>query len=938
MNFVAALALDEFGAEALGYAARTLDEITTGRQALLCLWGGAGKAPEDSTLLERRFPAWDGGLESLGSLANEGLGLDLDRTERAQEVARAIAGDTGRAQLKRLLRELPLARVGNNQPFTATLLLLGSLARAETSGTVLGVLSGISRLKRLGLHSEICRAVLGTGAASGSGGAEERIRALVARGLLDLQSFFVAAEHAAERAAGVLLVGEDQDGAPEASRRTQVALAGLATVGLTISLAQGGQETADVSFDPFRFSIDSDGRVHLANDRFVCDHPFSVVGGYLVHSPSRRLAELVSARVCELGFDLLARDRGFGSIEDAAREPVAGAREALLRATEAASVAGLWETVTRPTRPLAAPTEAEEAKGAWCDLSAVRHFLASVLAERDWERLIDAYGEARLRAIPLEDWGTALDELQEGIEAGIVPRRIRHVNALLRRAATSYLDQTDRAIARIFGSSFDDAVHAAPRRTAQLLLGRFYRQLFAARQSMEQLRPLRRTSSDRSPRRGRLEQLRRDLEQTLREVPSPIAVFFRFIPLVVLVTLLSLVLPIDLGPLDGLRQRSLVGLGAGVLGALAFFVAKVEAVRRRLLRSYREWIALYKVVLGDEDDSRRGEAAVQLIDLLLDCTRWKFSGTSEDPPLPEGIRVHLEPASKQAVEAPARPDLLRPQQVLGGFDKLMESARAAFAGFGQFLLARYQPALVETALPELPPEQASALEREVDRVLPNTEGARDDRLRAFFQSLARRAREPEAAPGKVFVVPFAAAGAPEETSRVEPVWRRAFGSPADESLEAEPTALRSPGLLLFESARELVEVSAPADATLSARVREAIEFEGAHSASESQLFRRYANLAKPSARVNGGRTGRVILAWGPEDSLAKNFDAVNSLGGGQASIHFLATVGVSAEETIFVPNREAPQTSLGRSWAAFDRAPTREPALRPVTPLPDPTP
>jgi hypothetical protein len=908
VKFFFHIALDEWAAESLARVARSLTDIADNDRERHCfVWAGVRPQPENADYWQQRFPSWDGKL-AIPVLDQESL--TLDRQRLGGQVRDLLQSDDFRHTIDKLLYELPAKSLGRNVTAEPIIVLAGALANPATSALLIGILAGFARLKNMGLYQHPLHAVCDAGAAGGQiEGGTEKVRALIARSLLDIEDFFKGAAPLEEAAAPVYCVGERQIEGLASGRDEQVALGAMTIIGLTRSILLDHQSTNDLMQDPFLFQIDSSG-IRQANDQYDPAAPFAVVGAYSVACAREQLARLLAARYCSQAFSALVRQQDLDTLEKCSLLEIPHHLRPVVEEAESRALQSVWDRVAERFKIAWNDTKEKVRTQEWFDFERIQLLYSSIFKNRDWERLLGIFGEARLKAIPLDTWNGAIDELVETVERGFVPRRVNQVSHTTRRVLQVILSAIDDSSAWIFSSSMRPPVGFEPHRVAQAFLGRIRNRLLDAQKNLDASLAIQ-TALDagRRDRRKRAGELRSAFEKSLSEVPSPAAVLLRYLPAFALPVGLFVALPIGLGFLDPPVWRLAAGAVLGAAVVTYLYARYVDSVKRRLLGSFREWFEQYKLALEEEDDQRRRLAYQGLLDAMLRLLEWYFNGEKKvaTAPLIEG-------------------ETLRRQEVVSAFHRYLQDAAAAYGDLATQFLDNLQHSHLETLLPEISASRLDLLEVEYARLFVRDAGRVDDvALQDFAEELFSRAEgHPEAEGELAGLLPFAAAS--------EEVWRRSFLMPNGVSLLDQTIRDASSGWRFLETVSRFVLERLAASSSLDQRLGEYLQGEGGKALSATDLFVRYSNLAVPSMESTGAKTSPTpyVVAADPSDSLARNLGWANSLGAGQMSLHLQLQLWVSAESLIFFPNSKAPSTALGKAWKAHQEKPWPDPALVPM--------
>ena len=919
MKILFHVALDSFGADCLGSVALLLAKTADPkRERHVFVWAGAGEPPVSDDFWSDRYPTWHDRLElSYDPAAHGAQGFDLERGLLARAVADSFVQDRFRTNLRDLFAGWPVKLLGRNVPFESSMILCGSLADPLASGLLLGSLSGLGRLRRLGVSVPATYGVVGIGHRSGpTEGQEEKARALVAAGLLDLQTFFETGTTLDY--APLYLVGEAPIDRVESDRPSQRAVGSITIFALTRSLCSEHALLDPNRFNPFLFSVDSDGTAHFANDVFQPAAPFAAAGAYLVHCPAERLARLMAARVCQEIFGILAKQEPCGTLEDC--EKIEPPRElaAFLETVEAGTIRHIWESVFERSEIPFDRTREERQKLAWFDLGRVKLLFEPIFKSREWHRLMEHYGVERLGAIPLQDWNGALTDLVEAIERGYLPHRRQKVATIVQRILRELLAGLDGAVGAVFSRTFHPPVADQPHRAAQVLLGRIHRALREEQIELQKIGLIvRRGGAACSSRRKEADEEREALAEAISSVPSPAAVLLRLAPSFFLGVGIFLGLPFPLGWLDPPPMRLLAGALTGGVLVGALFHRHVLRIRRRLFALFDEWLVTYRAALDEEDAILGDNTYADLIRRMLEVVEWYFEGEADDPPVPRPARVNLE-SERTSGEAAPLEDLLRPQTVLSDFGRYLKEASVAFGGLEERFLGDFQTSCLETILPEISPSRRDVFEREYARLFAGSRGtgvSLAELLHAVGEWCGRNA----AADTRRFLLPFREFPAGER-SAVEP-WRRSFLVPDGSQLLDEARRNGSSGFLFLDAVIGYLLDSYAQAFDLPARIQEYLQGQRASSIQSTPLSNRHGSLSAPSVPGSAGRFAQYGVAAGLDDILAGSAGWRNDLGARRVSAQLQVKVGLTAQEVIYYPNESSPINPLGLAWKTFKQSP-----------------
>jgi hypothetical protein len=934
------LALDAFGAECLARLARLLDDIATEDERHLFVWAGLGEAPKRESYWSDAYPPWDSQTPMAKETSEQSRDFGFDRSSFARRVSESLAAGTFRDQLIDLFDARIRRLLGPNEPAEATLMLCGSLADPVGSATLLGILHGLVRLRRLALFRNPAYAVVGTGFRSGPfEGGEEKVRALVARSLLDLEGFFNGPWGDADSALPIYLVGEESSQNFRSTRATEVALGGYTLTSITRSALRDHQSFHPRRLNPFQFRVDEDRQVKIGeNLRFMPQRAFSVVGAYGVHCPADRLARLLAAIVCEQIFKKLLDQDVCSSIEECAKLSVAPETESFLKSVEDRAADHLWQLVGERSSIPWREKERRQRQISFFDLGRIKQLFGPVFETREWERLIDAYGAERLKALPLEDWNGAVDELVETIESGFLPLRRQQTDRLTRRILIALRECIDRAVGEVFEQTGSAPVHMEPHRCAQALLGRIYLALAREREEIDKIQLETPISKDPLGNMRRVvERKRKALADTLSIVPSPAAVFLRMLPIVGLLQGIFLILPGDWMPFgSALGSRFSTGTAAGVVTWFAAVVVYYElVVRRTVWKVFRDWLSHYKGLLKDQDDAIRDQAYADPIDRMHEFLEWYYNGTGEEPPLPDPFGIPLKRQKRESEKVESR-DALSYQTALSDFKGHLQGAADGYIALREVLLHQFQRSFVETVLPEITvaDRRASILHEEYNQILEvhRRKGQEDRALEVFLRNLRQWAGEGS----KPAILPFESCNLSPDAP-VTPSWRRSFDMPGDADLLDDEVREQSSGFLFFRAVKNFIMAQYRQGFSLPSRLAAYLRRQPTPVISESSLFEKYANLSAPSIAAQAHRPEssqetvdtepfyeprepyltEFVVGAGHGDALAGGLDwPENSLGRGQLSLHHQVKMFLSAGDVIFYPSEAQPTRPLGLSWKA----------------------
>lgn len=929
VKFFIHVALDRYGAECLAKSSRLLEDICDStRERHIYVWAGIGSPPENDDYWTDRYPRWDDSLPiPYDPTRHGGVGFDLDRDLLAKDLATALFQQEYRDHLSRFLADWPVKKLGPHKAFHPTTVLVGSVADPSGSSILLGLLAGLARLRKVGFKLPLttyCLCGCGHESQDISNDAEQ-VRVLVAQSLFDLAHFFHSADRIADRAAPPYLVGEEPILGTEPDRKTQIALGGMALIGLTRSVTSDHTPAESNHFSPFRFEIDADQRVLFANEKFDQSRPFTGVGGYAVSCPAKRLSRLLAARVCKESIAALENQPAFRSVEECSKLETPPDVAKLLSDIQNDAIALIWKRLIERHKIPWDPDDDQPQVG-WFELDRIRLIFEPVFQNKDWKRVIDSYGEDRFKAIPLEDWNGSIDELEQAIEQGFIPRRRLYLSEIMRGVLRTFLDGLDSACSEIFARTFHPPVGHTPHRCAHAFLGGIYRHLREKQQELEKLKLLsRRGTPSESPRRRRLRRLRQRISDYLSAVPSPAAVLLRLVPVFGLSVVLILFLPFDLKSLNSTPMRLLLGAGLGLLGAGLLFIRHVERVRRKLLSLFREWFAHYQAVLDDEDEILKEQTYSQLLVAMVDCLGWFLSGDEPEPPIPQPFKVRLETHRlEEKVDTPF--DQLSAKEVLSEHPKKLPAAKTAYAELEERFLRDFQVSYLETILPEVTIDDQEILDGEYRALFSDALSPEYDHIDDLMRNILAWLDQSSAEDSAGAAVPYHLMGKEGRSS----AWRRSFVTPDGLKLLESETRETSSGFKFLCTVREFIEGRLSGKMELPSRIRAYQERVKSKTISGTELSNRYSRYSSPSIPGDLERLAHYVVAAGSQDGLASSAGWDNNQGARALSIHLQACLFLSAASIVFFPNEENPSRALGRAWKAHLASPKPGKALAPV--------
>ena len=877
MSAVTCVALDRFGAECIARAA----ELQGRHEAVACVWAGFGPPALPADVFDRSVPRWQGVVDWRGTATPPG---DADGSSRALAtyVRERLLSTDGASLLATLTGQGPGA--SNREP---VLVFVGTLAEPTAAAILLGVLSALSRFRYLGRLTQPSCVIAGIGVGSASPGlAPESLRIQVGRSLTDLARFFAGdGLDDGFRRMPVYLVGEHRLGHPPLDRATQVSIGATALASLSVAIREGADSPLP---EALGLHVTGGGQLELPATHWQTHTWFSSVGAHVVSAPIERLARVLATRFCHDCTSSLARQQLCTSIEDAARAEVVAPLVGLLDELEHDVVRAVWNTLGQAQPSAFAP-------------EAIDLLLEDVCSGEEWQRLLSAYGEDRLRLLPLDDWPVALDDLRSVVEQSLFTARTQRVTEEIRHAMERLLSATDAAVGDIFSRAFAPPVSSSPSRVAQQLVGRLWRAVGLRRQETHAAGLRRPSGPSAAELKERADQGLSALKVSLQDVPSPVAVLLRLLPMGATVIALAQLVPFDLGMANSGLARLATGAGLAAAVGTAFFLRQVDLVRRQLMLQYQQWWADYRSWLTAVDHEVAEAARLQFLDASESLLRWYFGGETDAPPMPEGIVVRLKPAL--AVPVAGDVDCLRRSSALGSLTHYQRAAEA-YADLGRRFAAECRASDGESMLPS--PDQAGWDEAEYRALL--SERGPEGVLTQIHQLWASGALPREGA-----FLPFAEGEAERRTGCCPP-WRRAFALPTAPDSLTDGALTGNSGLRFLMTSIGYCAFQLRGTGALAIRLTEHERLHGPVTDAGSALGERYRNAAQPSVAVTGN-TESVVLSAGPGDVLALSLGASASAPGPFSS-HLQIRHGLSAEDVLLFPNRHQPETLLGRAWNA----------------------
>lgn len=924
MDFLVHLALDRFGAEALG---RLFEWIPENRRLNhLFVWLGAGDPPSTVSRWSRRFPPWAEASETKPwSIRREEVWKDVDRGAILSSVAAGIRSDSGPEWIRSLVEEEPDRRFGRHLQINPHVTLSGSFADPFSSSSLLGLLMGFSEHRRSGAFSFDWTVFGSLGARSADVPDQTLARGIAARTLVELRSFLMA--EPLERASPIFLVGERIGDTSDPDRPSQISLLACGLEGLIRSVRQGSREPSDP--DPFWFFRDRDGGVHqgLRGRAFSPEAPFTVLGAHRISSPLNKLYDLVTLEVCRAILGELKDEIPWPDMDALARlnlKEIPDEIQDLIQDAEQAALTRMRTLLeSHPAYTWTGRTEEEEPPS-WFDFSHIRHCISALDEKGELQVVIQERGRERLRRRNLTDWPRVLQGLHEFVEEHVMVRRQLFLDDLKRRNAIALLLATQDGLTQIFSETFIGRAGSRPHRAAQAFIAAAYQGINKGtnliQREFDDVAEARLTTPSRLPR------LEEELSDRIAEVPSPLAVQMRFLPVLALVTVFLFSLPTDWGFGEQGPLRLLYALSLGSLSVFVVWWHYVERLRRQIFGLADSWISEYGRWLKERDRGQVRRVLFETGALLQDGLRWFLQGHGTPPvPAPPEAVIRRSGPGPLAVLSDELPvlsvqDALRPD--VERFDRDRDGYRAAT----EEILSEYQPSLAETILPEVSPDNPRPVEEgleEVWRAFGEEEASTGERLRNLLSSL------PEETGISDWVFPYRTAI--EEEGGL--VWRLSFGLDEDNTQDGTEDPLVSVGYRFFSSIRPIVEEVLAVDSSVGHQLHILREQERDQLPDfrSSPLFERLMTGSVPSARAEGGELMRVAVPAGEDDPYLVD-EEVHWPGDGSASLVLQCQCGLDAESVIFFPNSDRPSEPLGRAWKRLSSDLEEFPVLSPAIP------
>lgn len=944
MRLFCHLALDRFGAECLGRLDQYLADVgDPARERHRFIWAGAGEPPCRASYWVKDVPEWDhvAPLPLPAEAGNPMSDLECDRQTIVDLLGDAFAAEQKLGGFIRDLATREAVRVfGPHVACTSTWTLSGSLCDPTGSAILLGLWRGLALLRQSGFQVPGTYAFVSTGHDSGRQGAGQRqelVQALAARGLLDIQDNLRKQSDAIDFAMPVYVVGGDvihEQACPD--RRTLESLLALSLVACTRVLVETGSGVPTQG--PFAFRVLGDARVVWDAAPYAADTPFLAVGAYAVRSPRESLVRLMAARYCGDVLDVLSRQKSFGSLDDWALVRPPGELESMLAVIESRAIGHAWRQAEEDGR--AAWNEDEIERGRWFQPTCVRRLLRPVFENSTWRRLLEVYGPSRMKAIDLDDWNAALDELSMLIEEGYVKSRDAEIATAIRRILLRLHAGLQQGLDEVFERTFQDPIGAEPHRAAQAFLGRVLNGIRRDRDMLERAQAFvpRDAVGHLSGMRQQLAKSRDQLTRMLSEAPSPTAVVLRLLPLCAACAGLAFAVPDAWAPGAAPWRLAVAGVLSLVGGAIVW-ERMVLSVRRRLNGQYEHWLARYRLVLEADDRERERKALELAYGQMEGFLRWFAESDVVEPPLPPPHGLVSETAHDERFVAADSAEVLRSQSVLCRFREHLSAARDRMRAAETHLREQFQTSLVETNLPEIVVGDDHVVAVEYAKLLnsPGPGPAAAGPTEVDPQAIGTFARNclewmsGQAATGMDSDrrIPYTPPGVAGETPRHQ-CWQETFLIADGGELRSAEVRKANSGFKFFDTVCRYIDQSGLCAAGLMSRLEEYARDQKASSLQDTRLFERATQWCTPSVRVASGRSQAVFIGCAAADCFAPSGCPRNDWGRGSFSATVLANGPLSADLVIYYPNQDAPVNSLGKAWKSVETTANNLQALKPV--------
>lgn len=914
--------LDHFGIKLSRRFRSLLENVHDESSELhLFIWSGIGPTPVRSNYWRETLESWDGELTIPCSTEDCGeVGYDLDRNVLAKQVKAFLIGETGRSQLRMCLIDLVKNKLGAGVPVEIFLIFEGALANPETSAIQLGFWAAFEQLHQRGIgllpQSHQIWSVFSTGAMSGDLNPEnEWVRVLVAQSLIDFGVYMRSQEVSVYGKNPIYLVGENQAGSIVTDLETQMALASMLLLGLSRSCIDGFESVYHQQFNPFRFVVNNDGVAEFCNEQFIGECPFSSFGGYMALCSEKDLSDLLAMRFCKTYFLELQKQTCATSLEQCELIPLDHMEEQILSECQ--------EIMMRHVKNGMQGTEGGGNFKTITDslnLPFLKQMVDPVFCSPEWNKTIEVYGFEYIKTLPLEDWGMALEELDDILQGSLIPRRLCSIKERIRMTLTSVYTGILMGVDHLFTSDLQRMETHQPHRRAQAFMGQLYRQLKKCQEELDQnIRYESHRALKLKDHSAGVDNHKKVLLNALSDIPSPFAVYLRLLPLGALLLAIPQLIPDSFLFSGGFWIKMILGTILGIGGPLILYLRHVEKVKKNLGSLFMKWFERFKLKVETEEEIRRIDTQQEILSSLNALLSWMFNGEGEQLPLPE-YPIFIE---KNVIEnSQSYPDSVPIQTVFSGFPNHLEKVAKQYEESEENLKKYYQKSLAEMVLPEVSIGNEQALDREFMALLA-TEDSGKKRLENYLRHCVSYIKEimGQSHSEKDFLGLFPYLDVRESKTHVNSecsVWRRSFLLPSGEDLLAEETRKNSSAYVFWYSLKRYIQGRFKESNLLPSRIKEYMDGNGFSSISDTPLYQRWsAPDLSMSSNINAGKEAQYIMASGPDDLLAMNVSIENSKGRDRLSIHMLVRVNLNSDDIIFVPNEINPVSPLGQTWKAY---------------------
>jgi len=942
------LALDRFGAECLGrFEQYLVDLVDPKKEKHQFVWAGLGEPPTRTNYWADEIPVWDHVLLIPADTAVDGdpVSFKFNRQVLADRIYDDFQwGGTLGQEVRNLNDEEPAHLFGRNVTFEVEWVLAGSLTDPVGSGVLHGLLQGFAFLRETGIHVAPAQLVVSVGAESSSIDPNRKpkdlILALGARGLLDLQENLQGHERPSLFAGPMYVIGEDaihENMRP--NRSAQISMVGLCLIGLTRVLIKPGEGDLPGQPNPFRFKISEDDRIRHGGKRYDSTQPFHALGVYAARCPADALVRLLAARACNDILKLLAQQESFGTITEWARLEPPSELAAFLKTVEQKAIGHAWHQPD-PNSPL--PWEPDEvAEGRWFQTTCIRRLFQPIFEDRAWERLLDTYGPERMKTLPLEDWNGAIDELSNLIEEGFVKMRGAEVQTAIRRVLVRFLNGLQFGMDEVFSTTFQTPVGLEPHRAAQALLGQVLTSVEHEKQILEKelaATPTDEAEASETARRAMLDQMRTKISRALSDLPSPMAVVLRILPVITICFGLAFAVP-GFAFYGNTFTRLLGGVTLSLLGGGGLLEFMVFRVRRRMHGAFKEWLSQYKVLLMAEDRKREREAVQQTYNEMTTVLRWFAAGEEKEPPIPEIMGIPTGTPEDVGVVTEEDDEVLRPQSVLLRFPEILANAQDRFKESVTRLRELFQTSLIETNLPEIVIHDDAAFDEEYERMLGDDgstasgpQDSDDSPVAVFAHQLVEWARQvAQNRSEEHYLLPYLDLVAGTKGVEQRRCWHRSFQIPDGAALLDSELRDACSGFQFFETVRRFIEQRGAGAVGLMRRIQEYVAGEGKSTPGQTALFNRAGSLAAPAIKAARGHPRVFYIGCSSTDPFVGDPGLANEWGRDVLSATIQVLGPLNHDDVVFYPNQENPVNSLGLAWNYFLDQDLAEAAFQPLT-------